>query len=396
MEARVLEPAKATLPLESLEIRDFRAFDQLRIERLMRVNLVVGKNGVGKSTLLEAVRLYANRGSLSVIEKILYARDEEAPLPAFSGKQEAQNKLLPIKYLFHGREDVGLHRGPLLIGPLSRPAEALSIEGVFFYAKGKGYEQITNLDELRTLNKPVVPGLAIRLGSSFRIDQPLDKEDFQASTAISLQPPIAPCVFVFNDGLRMDETAELWDSIVLTELENDVLKALQIIDPDVERVSITTGAIRMVERTDMSRGPRKREKEPEVDRVPIAKMKGLGEPVTLLSLGDGMNHLFGIALALVNAKDGILLIDEVENGIHYSAQEQLWQLILEVAARLNVQVFATTHSWDCIDAFQRAMRHGLEPEGQMIRLQRERGSVLATLFDARKLNIATREDIEVR
>jgi|SRR5262249_3867502 len=396
MEAQVLQSVGASIPLESLEVRDFRAFEDLRVERLARVNLIVGKNGVGKSTLLEALRLYANRGAFSIIQKILYTRDEEAPLPAFSGKQETVNKLLPIKYLFHGREDIGLHRGPLSIGPVGRPEESLSISGEFYYVKGRDYERVKDDDELKKLRKKVVPGLSISMGSDFRIDQPLDKEDLQTGAAFSLYPPVARCVFVFADGLDMDETAELWDSIVLTDLENDVLKSLRIIDQNVERVNITTGAMRLVERTEVARGPRRREREPEVDRVPIVKMTGLSEPVTLMSLGDGMNHLFGISLALVNAKDGILLIDEVENGIHYSVQQQLWRLIFDAAVRLNVQIFATTHSWDCIEAFQKAMQHGLEQDGQMIRLQREDGRIVATLFDARKLSVATREDIEVR
>ena len=109
-----------------------------------------------------------------------------------------------------------------------------------------------------------------------------------------------------------------------------------------------------------------------------------------------MQRMLGIILALVNAKDGMLLIDEIENGIHYSIQQELWQLIFQLAHRLNVQVFATTHSWDCIEGFQKAAQEDVQEEGMVIRLSLKGEEVIATLFDERKLAIATREQIEVR
>ena len=111
---------------------------------------------------------------------------------------------------------------------------------------------------------------------------------------------------------------------------------------------------------------------------------------------DGMIRALGISLALVNAKDGILLIDEFENGLYYSVQPDLWRLIFQVARRLNVQVFATTHSWDCIKAFQQAAQENAQEEGIVIRLSLKKGAVNVTLFDEEELGIATREQIEVR
>jgi ABC-type multidrug transport system ATPase subunit len=132
------------------------------------------------------------------------------------------------------------------------------------------------------------------------------------------------------------------------------------------------------------------------ERIPMAKIADLADPLPLRSLGEGMNRLFGIALALVNAKDGFLLVDEVESGLHYSVQPDLWKLIFQVARRLNVQVIATTHSRDCIEGFQKAAQAGAPGEGVLIRLETRRDEIAATLFDDRKLSIATREDIEVR
>src|SRR5262249_57748030 len=111
---------------------------------------------------------------------------------------------------------------------------------------------------------------------------------------------------------------------------------------------------------------------------------------------EGMDRLLGIALALVNAKDGILLIDEIESGLHYSVQPDVWRLVFATVQRLNVQVFATTHSWDCIAAFQQAAEENKDEEGLLIRLENKKGKIVATEFDERRLGIATREEIEVR
>ncbi len=113
-------------------------------------------------------------------------------------------------------------------------------------------------------------------------------------------------------------------------------------------------------------------------------------------MGEGMNRMFGIALALVNAKDGMLLIDEADTGLHYSVLSDLWKLIFEVAHRLNVQVFATTHSKDCLEAFQYAAEVNTEEEGVLIRLENRKAGVGAVTFDEEELAIVTRERIEVR
>jgi predicted ATPase len=186
-----------------------------------------------------------------------------------------------------------------------------------------------------------------------------------------------PTPFVKANGLDTAQISRLWDNIALTDLEGDVLDALRIIAPDVQRINLIG-------------------EEGIQGRIPIVKIASLAEPVPLRSLGEGMNRLFGLILAIVNAKDGLLLLDEVESGLHYSVLPEVWRLLFTVAQRLNVQVFATTHSWDCITAFQQAAAENAEEEGVLIRLEMKKGEIAATTFDESKLTIATREQIEVR
>jgi AAA domain, putative AbiEii toxin, Type IV TA system len=348
--------------LESLEIHRFRAFDHLIIERLGRVNLIVGKNNVGKSSLLEALWLYANQGHPIIVWKILEARDEgrgperspQLRLPT-GEDQGVEDYVSSAKRLFHRVTDID-QQYTAQIGPSGVENRTLSIS--------LGTESLDFLETAPTLKT--------------HIDQQNNYYKLEVGYYRLQDGNGERCVMVVANGLDTVTLEKFWDSIALTSLEDDVLNALRLIAPNVERVNMLTG--------------RKRRNA----RTPVVKIAGMNEPVPLKSLGDGMNRMFGISLALVSARNGMLLIDELENGLHYSVQPNVWRLVFEVARRLNVQVFATTHSWDCIAAFQQASQEYEQDEGILIRLIEKKGKIVADSFNENELEIAAREEIEVR
>ncbi|HHD80330.1 MAG TPA: ATP-binding protein, partial [Campylobacterales bacterium] len=69
--------------------------------------------------------------------------------------------------------------------------------------------------------------------------------------------------------------------------------------------------------------------------------------------GDGLKHYISIICSLYACENGYLFIDEIDNGIHYTQLERLWEIILKISKQQNVQVFTTTHSKECIEAFNR-------------------------------------------
>ena len=108
-------------------------------------------------------------------------------------------------------------------------------------------------------------------------------------------------------------------------------------------------------------------------RKPRVLLKNDDHPLPLKNLGEGTNRIFTIALALVNAKNNILLIDEIDLGLHHSVQKKLWEIIFRFSKTLNVQVFATTHSQDCVETFAEVWdKEDNKNEGNYIRLQRNR------------------------
>ena len=103
-------------------------------------------------------------------------------------------------------------------------------------------------------------------------------------------------------------------------------------------------------------------------------------PVPLKTLGDAITRLYAVGLAMAVSKNGFLLIDEMENGIHFTIQKNLCRMILEAASKLNIQVFATTHSIECIKAFSQVASECDESDVALIRLEEFNGDLKAVEY----------------
>jgi hypothetical protein len=372
-----------SLILDSLEIHDFRGFRRLRIERLARVNLIVGKNNVGKTTLLEALWLYAERGAPTVLWQILRERHESKRLLS-TGAPNPQERLAALRALFYGRQEISLDvtPEPIKIGPISSDDQQMSI-AIECHKLQLNHNLLNNrpaiapVPEWFYMNVPLIL-IQNPAASPSRMTYRLDhnyKNQFLPS------PEPLHHVFVGADGLSAAQLASFWDRIVLTDLEDQVTGALRLIAPELQRISLTSGL------------------NDAGERMMMARMSTFKKPIPLRSLGEGINRLLHIALALVNAKEGILLLDEIENGLHYSILPDVWRFIFKVANKLNVQLFVTSHSWECIEAFGEAVKDNSEELGLLISLrehQKEEGTVAAVLFDQEAMDIITKHQIEVR
>jgi ABC-type cobalamin/Fe3+-siderophores transport system ATPase subunit len=374
--------------LDSLEIQNFRGFRHLQIEKLGRVNLIVGKNNIGKTALLEALELYARRGSPNLIRLFLRTRNELSDsarrgLSSISGDDELDRVLEALRYLFYGRKEIKGNSlpGPLRIGSINSSTGMLMISLGWFTTEpnqpeGVAKWRLLQPEEYLMVDNPI-PRFSIEWGQQ-KINVPILA---RLPLRVLSQLQEANCISIGVNGLTEGRTSLYWGRVALTDLEQEVLNALQIIAPGVSRLAFISDS---------------EESSRVTVRVPLIKVKDIDAPFPFRGLGNGMSRILGLTLALVNAQDGILLIDEIENGIHYSAQQELWQMIFRLAGRLNIQVFATTHSWDCIEAFQKAAKENAQEKGMLIRLSLEQGEIDATLFDEEELQIVTRERMEVR
>ena len=175
--------------------------------------------------------------------------------------------------------------------------------------------------------------------------------------------------------------ARFWDRVTLTEEEDLSLRALRLTGDGIERVAVVG-----------DENPRYR----LFGRRVVVKVPDHARPVPLKSLGDGVTRLFAAALALANSRDGFLVVDEAENGIHYSIQRDFWRLILRAAHQYNVQVLATTHSKDCVAGFARAAIEFGEALGVYLRLERDGDRMRAVEYTEEELQTVADQGIEVR
>lgn len=371
--------------LPSFRIQGFRAFRDLQIPRLGRVNLLVGKNNVGKTTALEALKVYAAGADAPREIRDLLERRQEIRR---SAPREKTPPHFDIDRVFfqsehHGRTSIIQlgsveEEAPLRIqsGRVSGNAPSLRpVEGMFYAADEELPDDAQPANPVLRVSQGTVPiqVISLRALSDFH---PLDPVDLRMRRLPEAKSPLT-CELLPARGIDKASIGALWDSIVLTANEQSTLQALRIIAPDIERISLVE------------------DPQQQGIRYALISRKGHSSPEPLHSMGDGMNRVFELALGLVSASDGLFLIDEVENGVHYAAQEQLWHFIFEAASQLGVQVFATTHSWDCIAAFQKAASSHPE-DGVLISLAQVDGDIKAAVFNERDLEIITRESIEVR
>lgn len=369
---------RRNLPLDSFTATGFRGFSDLHIPALGRVNLFVGKNNVGKTSLLEAILMYAAGVTPGAIVELLTTREELTESAVHRRRVDSESLDVALQRLFHSRED-GSTEPSFSLGSATNGGMRLTVR--------RGWVRILYTDDDEPRLRFSVSEVQDLFGDQQRALQVefertekriIRYERLLAQARAVTQPnPVLPATFVPAFGLDPAAVGVAWDRIALTDAEDLVRDALRIIAPDVDRISL-------VGDTDRSG-----------DRKIVVRLRQQSGPVPLRSMGDGMARLLDISLALVNTQDGVLLLDEVENGIHYSVQPSMWSMIFDIADRLNVQVFATTHSWDCIQAFQ-AIANSRPSVGSLHRLDRRGDDVVAVPFDEREMAIAAREQIEIR
>lgn len=385
--------------LDSLIIKNFRSLADFSVAKLGRVNLIVGKNNSGKSSVLEALRIYAGNGQRELLDSIATEHDERYRIR--ENERTEPDEPMPFQDFFTGRCFPNDDDTAIQIGSALKPDDVLRVQHVFL-----AEEREPVVDELGEtsfrVRRRIVPKMQLQLEvGEMRQALQLSKAErrfppfFLDSGYSRIRSPVfemansIPCSVIPTQFISQDELADEWDKIALTEYAEVVKQAMRIIAPEFENLNFV--------RNDEGRpGTR-----PNFQRSAKVKLSDVPRPVPLNSLGDGMLRVLQLALKLFPAKGGFLLIDEFENGLHYSVQEKIWTLLFEMAERLDIQVFATTHSWDCIESFSKVAVARQDSDGVLFRMGRsvrtsDSGRVIATVFDEAALANITQADVEVR
>ena len=380
--------------LESFQINNFRLFQHLEVKKLNRVNLIVGQNNAGKSTFLEAIKLYASNASSTVLLDLVESRKETW----FSEAQAYSQNFISnsVRHLFCGHKLPIIGEEGISLGEVASNTK-LHISVAAYQNINDDEDtlrkiRISDVEFDENLSNVEIFLIAEEEGKRTRRLFSLDNKDLSDTLRRNKRIFVSErqaaelkytWQIVSTENMPNRKLAALWDLTSLTDLESEVISALRLIDDRVTGVAFVENS-----GSDLRTG----EKD---QRVALVKIKGIDEPLPLKSMGDGMTRLFHIIVALVNARNGLLLIDEFENGLHWSVQPKVWDIVFQLSERLNVQVFATTHSRDCIEGFDHAWNN--HPAlGAFFRLDAKDEIIKATEYTSETLTDAIDMDVEVR
>lgn len=369
--------------LESFEIINFRCFRDIKIEPFARVNLIVGSNNVGKTALLEALFLHmaANNPQYAFNLNALRGISINSPIPS-------DDIMVAYRWLVNGST---LNEPIRLIGKYGA-TERRSLEIRFS-------EPETILTTV-TPNGGETPNVSSTIGSPIQaatlstnkgwgviemefwdINNELYKSQVKFTpTEITTEqgkvPPMPLTVFITT--LQKFPAA---DAVKYSELEEvgrteEVIEPLKMLEPRLKRLAVLL--------------------KPSGQSAMLWGDVGMKRLIPLPLMGQGMVHLTSIILAITQAEKGIVLIDEVENGIHHSSMKGVWKAINKAAKYHDVQIFATTHSWECICAAHEAFTEADQDDLRMFRLDSINGNVKAVAYDSEMIKTAISNNLEVR
>lgn len=389
------------MKLKNLTIENFRSFHRFDVNNLGRVNLLVGTNNSGKTTVLEAAYLLLDSNQLWAIWTLLANRGETYSDESPSGQPILPNSVIGVRHLFRGHSVVVGARFKITAnsdgGPFETRAYVRSTD-----PKAKLGSRVVFNENMTTSTTPMptltIPTLLLKLRSEHplahpgrvsRIEVPLNRDAGFTSTSLQerLTHGLAGALnysaqFVAATSLTSQRVATLFDGIALTKEEDWVLEALQILEPKVERIATTrTGG----------------------DPIGVSgrggillRLANIEARVPIGSMGDGIWRMLGLALAVIYSRDKVLLIDEVDTGLHHSVMGKMWRFLNECAKRFNVQIIATTHSKDCYQSLAEICREDVVDQSEVTIQRIERGSSEAVAYSEAEIYAAAVRDVEVR
>ncbi len=335
--------------LTNLHIRGFKGFKDTRIESLRKVNLILGGQNVGKTSLLEAVYFGA-----SDVNK---ARELSAVFRATEGRDNqrfVESVFKDARGLIELCSNLNLKLSTSLNtfrteAALGQSLAAISWDGV----KVEQYIDDSHANALAKLSM-------------------LNSSTFEQVKTLTFWNPLAVSVHLPNQT----QTVQLFDKVVIGRKKKQLLAMLRRIEPRLEDIHSLS---------------------PDGDLRIYVELDGESNALPLPQLGHGFSRLVYLYCSLLVTDAQLALIDEIENGIHYSSLPFLFRGIQAIAEKNSVQVMMTTHSWDCIRAAYKTFADAKALEDfQLIRLEREGDNVRAVLINDDVLETVMEAGYEVR
>ena len=353
--------------INSFSIKHFKQFKSLEVEGITPITIIGGKNNTGKTTILEALIFFYDRGSPQVTMKQLSLRGFNpitlSPLGLWA----------PIFHAYDISKNIDIE--------LKNDSKIEKL----ITKHNSNYKQYIKTDAIKENT------VEIKLNTDFFITEALDLEYFvdnkpngQLRLVIEGSQVVGAhqknfsnskkrVAYVFGSGIHPNEQVRWFGEIDIEGKVDELIDSVQIIEPRLKSLSLI----------------------PHGDRTLIYGDIGIGRKIPLSFLGKGTVKLVSIIMAILTAKDGIVLIDEIENGIHYSLHAKLWELLYEMSNKYNCQFFITTHSYEILEHLQESKIKNPD-QISYLRLDLEEDEIVPKIYSMEILLAALERYWEVR
>ena len=326
--------------IDEIKIENFRGFTSLALPSLKRVNLIVGENNAGKTSLLEAILLLCDADKIGYLPNQFRPSSGDAVILRYFRwllRDGIPNKIGNLQCSLNGKRSV------IIFGASSD----FKIPTEFSNEQFHHVQNPPKNFAVWKLNG--IPPLTCRSISVFQ-----QQHDHRS------------LVTLVGRAQRKSGGEET--------LQNLLAK----VDPRIKKIRVDPG-------TDQNN-----------DGNQVIVDIGLSELMPLTQTGQGVNRLMSILADIIGESPDVLLIDEIENGLHHSVQQQIWTGLAEAAEKLNVQIFATTHSNECLRAANNAFQSRPNYDFSVIQLFRVKSGVQGRVLDKRHIEAAISGDIDLR
>jgi hypothetical protein len=366
--------------LRSFDIRNYRCFRELNVPELRQVNLIAGKNNTGKTALMEALFLHLGpqNPQLSLVVSALRGIEQFSPNPTelWGWLFFARDTKQPIELISVGPDDTRRSLR-LRLAPPERSLETPPSSGWVLSTEGDGLlDKVTVTTALGA--RELILEYEDSTGQNGVARAAITREGNKPAIAFynSSLEPFPLCTFL---GTRSPQTtiqdADRFSRLVEEGREGELVETLKALDTRLRRLLVLVTAGQSMIHGDV----------------------GFRAPVPVPLMGDGFGHLLSILLAIASVPGGMLLIDEIENGLHYSVLADMWRAIGAAARGSETQIMATTHSWECIQAARLAFEGSGEAEAfQLLRLDRTDADTRVVRYDREMIETAAETGLEVR
>ena len=370
---------------------NFRCFGGVLLNHLNRINLITGKNNTGKTALLEAIHIHSHPENPNLLFDIHSQRGLRrlADGPPYDVET--------ARWLFtEGHAEVGMRFSSQSHEGVTRDLEIWSLDRATALQRFPQIAPFFNQPGIGGSASPALysgsissglPGTNPPLSASWQSPivmrtQENGKEAFavwvltQFGYAFSGKeaPWGGRSVYLGSSPQAAENDLDAFSEVERANRQDEIIASLRILEPRLKRLSLLLLGGKPVIHGDIGRSR----------LIPIPLM------------GEGMRRLLSIVLAIATAPGGRVLIDEIENGLHYSVQKKVWQVIAQAARQANVQIFATTHSWECLRWAHEAFSESEVYDLRLYRLDRGKDSIDVVSYDRDGIESALFNAVEMR